>query len=296
MKLFEIANGNQRTQKISEEDFVDILEHHCAQAVININYTPIYRGINTAAFGKQLQLKVGDSTVGAPRVSKNTKNYYTLWVDNSKEWKDFPKRSRSFICSTSRTYADDFGEVYLVIPYDNAQIGICPESDYWYSFDIIDDLSSLNSLIDNISSIFLDLEIGDMDINDMDPSDFDFLLSFLETINVKNLKVAANALESKITSATIKKQINYIREAELLLSQNNVNDFTEVMEKVLSPKHFKKSTGESFNETREVECFIGGKALFMPLNFSGAEQYEILKKYLDDNDLNNILSLFKKKY
>jgi len=69
------------------------------------------------------------------RKSANTDNHYTLWIDNSKQWSKFPKRSQSLICSSSLDGAyGTMDERYLVLPYDNSSIGLCPASDFWDSF------------------------------------------------------------------------------------------------------------------------------------------------------------------
>ena len=292
MKLFEVAYSAQRTKKISEEDFVYLLEKNCKQSAKRINATPLYRGVD-----KDLQLQFGDTSVGSPRKSANTKNYYTLWVDNSPMWKDFPKRSRSFICTTDKEYASSFGEIYLVIPFDNAQIGICPSGDFWFSFEGASDLSRLNNIIDGIFSTFLDLEIVNYgDTNNIDSEDYAFLKNFLKEVTLQNLEKAKDNLDSKTGSEWIRKrtlQTIYIRDAEYLINKNNVKNFSDAMDAILSPKKFIKTDGKSFAASGIVECFVGGKVLFLPLNFSKNNEHKILKKYLDDNHLNNILREFK---
>jgi hypothetical protein len=72
------------------------------------------------------------------RKSANTENYYTLLIDNLPSWQNYPKRSKSLICSTSRHVAELFsqdndknGGVYIVLPFNGAKIGICPQRDIW---------------------------------------------------------------------------------------------------------------------------------------------------------------------
>ncbi len=75
------------------------------------------------------------------RTSKNTSNYYTLFMDNNVLWQNYPKRSKSLICTTNFFTADTYGEgnIFLVIPLDKtAKFGICPEEDLWYSFKGVD--------------------------------------------------------------------------------------------------------------------------------------------------------------
>ena len=92
---------------------------------------PIYRGVGSSYD----QYRVVDSNKGKPRQSANTLNYMTWLMDNLPSWKAYPKRSRGIICSTSLSYAGGYGQIYQIIPYDNAQIAVCPTIDVWESFE-----------------------------------------------------------------------------------------------------------------------------------------------------------------
>lgn len=87
-----------------------------------------------------------------PRISANTQNYTTLWVDNSKAWSHFPKRGRSLICTTDQQTAENYGTAAVVIPLQDTRIGICPAMDFWESFDetmpAAHGIVDLNSFID----------------------------------------------------------------------------------------------------------------------------------------------------
>lgn len=114
----------------------------------------------------------GDYIVTTPtgnRKSAYTSNYYTLWINNHKSWKKFPKRE--IICaggSGERAYDHEGQCVYVVLPFDNAKIGICPKDDIWDSFynglklfkkttnQNIFDLSELNKLIREYFHIYDD--------------------------------------------------------------------------------------------------------------------------------------------
>jgi hypothetical protein len=105
------------------------------------------------------------------RESMHSHQYHMILIDNSKYWKDYPKRTRSIICSTDKSikarfeYDEEF-ELYQVVPKLNARIAICPEEDMWYSFKTgfkiinkmvkdsdfkIDDIESFNDAIDTMS-------------------------------------------------------------------------------------------------------------------------------------------------
>lgn len=68
------------------------------------------------------------------RKSANTKNYYTLILDNSNRWSQYPDRSKSIVCSTGQRAASNYGSVYLVVPEGNPKFGIAPARDIWFSF------------------------------------------------------------------------------------------------------------------------------------------------------------------
>ena len=69
-----------------------------------------------------------------PRRSRNTSNYYTEWVDNSPKWSQFPKRSRSLICTSDKVYASGYGQIAVVVPIVDTTVGVCPDNDWWNSF------------------------------------------------------------------------------------------------------------------------------------------------------------------
>lgn len=89
------------------------------------------------------------------RISQNTSNLYTtLFSDILPQWKDYPKRNSSFICSSSYLGSLGYGcEVYLVLPENNAKIGVCPMGDIWASFDDVSALPYLNSALDRILAL-----------------------------------------------------------------------------------------------------------------------------------------------
>jgi hypothetical protein len=97
------------------------------------NKVAIYKGSDN--YGTEQGVFYRDPTAHAqPRISANTQNYVTLWVDNSPKWSHFPKRGRSLICSTDPDTASGYGEVAVIIPLQDTNIGICPAADFWDSF------------------------------------------------------------------------------------------------------------------------------------------------------------------
>jgi len=95
------------------------------------------------------------------RKSANTNNYYTWLIDSDPAWSEFPKRSKSLICSSFESYTFGFGDViYRVIPFNDAKIGVASKSDFWISFkkglkDIYGeiDLDDFNSILEDLHYI-----------------------------------------------------------------------------------------------------------------------------------------------
>lgn len=107
----------------------------------------MFRGVNDSTryfIGRYGLLKPG------LRVSQYARyNLYTrLFSDILPSWRGYPPRNRSFICSTSTSYAAQFtssesgrpptmANVYAVLPKNGAVIGVCPDVDLWWSFETI---------------------------------------------------------------------------------------------------------------------------------------------------------------
>lgn len=75
------------------------------------------------------------------RKSENTSNIYTrLLSDILPSWSKYPKRNKSFICTSNYSKASGYdknGGLYIILPENGAKIGICPEDDIWDSFHIL---------------------------------------------------------------------------------------------------------------------------------------------------------------
>jgi len=140
-----------RSKPISKEEAERIINTKCKAS---LKGTPIYRG---RYFEKGLFLEVDPKEF--VRKSADIKNFYTLLIDYIlPQWKNYPKRSQSIICSTSPEYAKSYGSVYMVYPFDGSKIGVCPRGDIWYSFlkslgttlhmfnDDLEDLVRLNNI------------------------------------------------------------------------------------------------------------------------------------------------------
>jgi hypothetical protein len=149
IKLKSILLSEDRTQRIDMTEAIEICKEKC-QAFIHNDLSYIYRGLTYSnMFGK-----IDPSQF--VRSSRNTANYYTLMLDNFDSWKKYPKRSKSVICSTRAEVANSYGNnTCIVVPYDTAQLGVCPNDDIWHSFNTIQNSMNISSL-----SVFNDVIHG----------------------------------------------------------------------------------------------------------------------------------------
>lgn len=139
--LFESSDVYQSLRPHEIENYKDIIADYARRKEY------IYRGMlgNEAVYlglGKRIN-----------RTSANTHSFVSTIVDElMPEWDKFPDRLKSFICTTNKPDAEAYGNIFYVIPLDNQDIGVCPERDFWFSFEhqykhTIEDINRLIFLI-----------------------------------------------------------------------------------------------------------------------------------------------------
>jgi hypothetical protein len=130
MKINEIIGDKRNLAVDNPENIYDEIKVNCSQALDAAQHNiRVYRGLNNITD----KVLLVDPTL-QKRKSKWTSNYYTMMIDSLPEWKAYPKRSESLICSTSYGYAIDYADsinsLYLVLPFDNANFGISSFTDF----------------------------------------------------------------------------------------------------------------------------------------------------------------------
>ncbi len=129
MRINEILQeSGQGIYSIVElEDVVNIIKTECSDAYNGfLRGKCIYRGTS------QHGLSVRVNPQNGLRISANGMiNYYTVAMSQSAEFKNFPPRNKSLICSTSMEIANNFGQEYWVFPVNGTKIGIVNRPDIW---------------------------------------------------------------------------------------------------------------------------------------------------------------------
>lgn len=142
----------ERTQEIDETKALQIMSNHCRAYLERYQEPVMFRGVQrlTRRYAYVEPAKY-------ERESANTSNLYTWLIDIMPSWKNFPKRSKSIVCTTQAHGGKGYGVVYAVVPFDNARIGVCSAGDFWASFDKVREMGS-NTMDDFNRSlkIFLD--------------------------------------------------------------------------------------------------------------------------------------------
>jgi hypothetical protein len=146
MKFIQYLN-EERSQHITRSAAIDLIKKNCS--IIYKKYKDgmpkLWRGVRHSQ--SNYLFVDGASSQNLRRSAHAYYNYYTLLFDNLPSWKDYPKRSKSIICSNSQFTANTYGEIYLVFPYNNVKIGEASSDDIWVSFK---DLGNLDCIF-NIS-------------------------------------------------------------------------------------------------------------------------------------------------
>ena len=158
--LHERAIDSEPNYSEVEDDILTIMKTHCSESMWMLkNNTPFYRGDKGVRFKNADAFTV--DTSATLRKSQNTSNYYTVLLDNNPVNKDYPKRSRSFICSTSAVtagYFDDYN-YFVVVPFNDAKIGYVGREDFW---DLSIDFFGKSRRISSINGYFRELKLSDV--------------------------------------------------------------------------------------------------------------------------------------
>lgn len=285
MKLSELfesvgespLGNDRRIKEIESGKLISNIEKYCSKSILNFVKAPIYRGVD---FGYADKILIGDTSKGAPGNSEHTgeftENYYPLWIDNSPAWAEFPKRNRSFFCTTNKDLAEDYGELFYVVPFDSALMGICPAADIWYSFSAVESLEDLSLRILTLFIFFRKLKITKLKKIDT----YKNVVNFFNELTPQKLKELEPQFNADDTIA-YKDSVKFLME---LLAKFKSTNFAEVMDKILVPKGFKIAHGSDFGNRvgNNNEVFITGKVILIPTN--NKEFAEYIKNFQTKND------------
>lgn len=130
MRLKNYINETIKVVKdLRSNEVYPLLEKKCSKALSHFkkNREALWRGFKRYK-GEHI---IMDSSSG--RSIHPNPYYYVM-----DQWKGFPKRSQSIICSTMYGDAKSYsrlGNLYMLFPFDGVKIAVAPDEDVWGSFE-----------------------------------------------------------------------------------------------------------------------------------------------------------------
>lgn len=243
IKLLEKATGAQpEFTNIDDKEHLKVLQSKCKDGLaLALEGRRFFRSDEGFRVVQPLGMSIVDPSK-TERKSQNTTNQYTSILDNHPEMKDWPKRSRSYIASTSRNQASDFKGsefTYMLIPFDGVKIGFVNEPDLW----------------ETQIKIFrqeMDIQVANNYFNELKLNTYDDIKEFSKDLKDGN-KYAINSLRKVLT-------IMLPSEKEI---EPYVSSFLGQIEKAYSPSALgftKGTTSDLLSVTwnKNTEVWIGG--------------------------------------
>ena len=128
MRLTEIKYEEAREARLSELKALEILREKCRNSHDSAKGVPIFK-----------RMKLKEPYYLLTPEAGNTKSKYLIegLIGELRSWKRFPDRTRSVRGYTDHDRASnrDEGEMYLILPFDGAKIGIAGASTFTRSFE-----------------------------------------------------------------------------------------------------------------------------------------------------------------
>jgi hypothetical protein len=231
--------------KLSSIRAIEFLNARCQNALWMLALNkPLFRGDNVAYDFAMVD------TSKTTRVSENTTNFYTLILDNNPSMADFPKRSRSFIGTVDYYRAEQYGQPFIMIPADDAKIGVVGSEDIW---DARINFFERRRTMYVLNSLYEQLDLDDIDINSFYKLDRRLKQDDPEKVDkfYEALSIALSLNEEQL---------------ELLRSKNAHREFMESIFNAYSPAEtgFKwYYTSNMPKNLYDTEVWVSGEVLVM---------------------------------
>lgn len=159
----------------------------------------IYRGDPNIPYDENMYAYTAIPKIRVSRPASNNRsklNYYTLlFSDILPSWREYPKRNRSFICTSSggvaRGYGSSDNDTIIMFPKNGAKVAICPKDDIWYSFDFgLHAINNINPEFNKFMFKYVPKQIEDLDDLNI------YLNSLFIIFNIKPINNSNSLIES----------------------------------------------------------------------------------------------------
>ena len=265
-----------RYKKLELEEAIKLLETRCKKNLWMVHEDrPFYRGdTHLHEFPGFVKKNANAYTVDTSlteRMSTNTNNIYTEIFDNHPKMKSFPKRSRSFIASTSSSYAWGYGGIhgrFVLIPYDTAKVGIVGKSDIWG----INSIEMFNRRIEELSNMnrILESMLKGVGISNMGIKGLQQFAKMLTNPKSKSRKVLLSVImkEGPYVSTAYQAVDDYISEEDAKEMVKEISkDFMQYIFDNFDPSALGlKSGAQNAKNLKNSEVWVGGNVLIFDRN------------------------------
>lgn len=249
MITFKQYLSEGRGKPTSPEAFIKWADANCAKYMNGERF--LFRGFT----GGESATMVGNSSGETPRKSVGgIPNNYTLWIDGHPKFKDFPKRSRSFIATTSLSKASDFGKPYLMFIKDTDKVAAVLTNDIWVKIIIPGQIEVMLLDLNEITEVVL--RKYDLGHNEK----YFQLQNSLQHITLKRLREWYEDKEN-IASHYERLLVPIIKTME----DKKWNDLWEVWNGLVSPDIFGITTGADVSAIPAGEAWVDGECGFLAL-------------------------------
>lgn len=259
MITFKQYLNESRTKAISVQELMKWADANASSYLKGSNF--LYRG----AAHSGPELAIGDSTTSSPRVSANTNNNYTLWMDNHPAFKGWPKRSQSWIATDDVHTASGFGNILIMIVADNAKIGIVGADDLWH-VEIAKKMpiDSWNNYMEDILEAF----------NKGGNRNYDSLREALAYVTPEKLEeYILDRDDDDETDAVERITLGGMEKIFHLMADEKCDNLYELWDKLFTPKLFQRSTGADISDSPAMgEVWIEGVCGFVPNSGNGMSE------------------------
>ena len=264
--ISEAAVGAPPTyKKVDTDNILKYLQDNCSNSMWMLHKNrPFYRGDNQASEEVNANGISEVNTELTTRKSKGIANWYTEILDHHPDRQNFPKRSKSLICTTDVRYAANYADnsakgIYAVIPFNDAKIGLVNKHDMWQT---------------KIGGIPGHWAVSIDRVNDL----------FTALAQDANLPVSFKSVET--LDKIIKKDPVLLNDLKLWISTGNTGDAMEFAENFLNiilKGYSAEGTGHTCVNTSNMpktykgELWVGGKVAVISQKMWG-QLLELVKK------------------
>ena len=212
-----------RSTSITKEEAVELMHTKCKKAAYAYKkgICRLYRGLN-----KSFPYMISDPSKSF-RSSAGSHNYIYLLMDYIfKAYKDIPKRTRSIIGTTNEHSTKQYGDLYIMLPYNEAKIAYVDKNDFWNAFVFKYDKSHIDEINDDLYNLSI---MDNIKLNDKDPKKLVKDLLKLE----KKLRELEG--EDKEEFTVRKRNLLYVSKYIQKVIEGSDENMVEMLERIYDP-------------------------------------------------------------